>query len=173
MLIAESWPDYSAIARDVAAEAEMNWVKTLVSEVRSVRAEMNVKPSDKLPLVLNTPSAREREWLLRHNDLILRMGRLESAVSGDSFPKGAAQIVAGEGVAGLTLEGFIDFAKERARLAKDLKKAEDEVARVDQKLNNENFVSRAPEDVVQELRDKRVEHDATRSKVAEALKRLG
>ena len=173
LLIEETWPDYAAIARDVAAEAEMNWVKTLVSEVRSVRAEMNVKPSDKLPLVLNTPSAREREWLLRHNDLILRMGRLESAISGDSFPKGAAQIVAGEGVAGLTLEGFIDFAKERARLSKDLKKAEDEVARVDQKLGNANFISRAPEDVVQELRDKREEHEATRAKVAEALKRLG
>ena len=47
------------------------------------------------------------------------------------------------------------------------------IARVDQKLNNENFVSRAPEDVVQELRDKRVEHEGTRAKVAEALKRLG
>ena len=173
MLIDETWPDYATIARDAAAEAEMNWVKALVSQVRSVRAEMNVKPSDKLPLVLNTPSAREREWLLRHNELILRMGRLESAVAGDSFAKGAAQIVVGEGTAGLTLEGFIDFDKERARLAKDLKKAEEEVARVDQKLGNANFISRAPEDVVQELRDKREEHEATRAKVAEALKRLG
>jgi valyl-tRNA synthetase len=173
MLIQESWPDYTAIARDAAAEAEMNWVKTLISEVRSVRAEMNVPPSAKLPLVLKTSSVAEREWLVRHNDMILRMARLEAAVAGDAFPKGAAQIVAGEGTAALSLEGFIDFDKERARLTKDLKKADEEVARVDQKLNNENFVSRAPEDVVQELRDKRVEHEATRSKVAEALKRLG
>ncbi len=50
---------------------------------------------------------------------------------------------------------------------------DNELARVDQKLNNENFVSRAPEDVVQELRDKRVEHEGTRARVAEALKRLG
>ena len=173
MLIDENWPDYATIARDAAAEAEMNWAKALVSQVRSVRAEMNVKPSDKLPLVLNTPSAREREWLLRHNELILRMGRLESAVAEDSLAKGAAQIVVGEGTAGLTLEAFIDFDEERARLAKDLKKAEEEVARVDQKLGNANFISRAPEDVVQELRDKREEHEATRAKVAEALERLG
>jgi valyl-tRNA synthetase len=173
MLIQESWPDYSAIVRDAAAEAEMNWVKTLISEVRSVRAEMNVPPSAKLPLVLKTPSAVEREWLTRHNDMILRMARLETAVAGDAFAKGAAQIVAGDGTAALSLEGFIDFDKERARLTKDLKKADEEVARVDQKLNNENFVSRAPEDVVQELRDKRVEHEGTRAKVAEALKRLG
>lgn len=173
MLIAESWPDYGQVARDAAAEAEMNWVKSLISEVRSVRAEMNVPPSAKLPLTLKTGSAKEREWLARHNDMILRMARLEAAVIADSFPKGAAQIVAGEGAAALSLEGFIDFDKERARLTKDLKKADEEVSRVDQKLNNENFVSRAPEDVVQELRDKRVEHVATRTKVAEALKRLG
>ena len=53
-----------------------------------------------------------------------------------------------------------------------LKKAEDEIARVDQKLNNESFISRAPEDVVQELRDKRIEFEATRIKVQEALKRV-
>jgi valyl-tRNA synthetase len=173
MLIQESWPDYSAIARDAAAEAEMNWVKTLISEVRSVRAEMNVPPSAKLPLVLKSPSAVEREWLTQSIDVILRMARLEAVLIAGALPKGAAQIVVGDVTAGLVLEGFIDFDKERARLTKDLKKADEEVARVDQKLNNENFVSRAPEDVVQELRDKRVEHEATRSKVAEALKRLG
>jgi valyl-tRNA synthetase len=173
MLIQESWPDYSAIARDAAAEAEMNWVKTLISEVRSVRAEMNVPPSAKLPLGVKTPSAVEREWLAQNMDVILRMARLEAVVIAGGFPKGAAQIVVGDVTAGLVLEGFIDFDKERARLTKDLKKADEEIARVDQKLNNENFVSRAPEDVVQELRDKRVEHEATRSKVAEALKRLG
>ncbi|MEQ1753600.1 MAG: valine--tRNA ligase [Micropepsaceae bacterium] len=172
LLIEEAWPDYSAVARDVAAEAEMNWVKTLISEVRSVRAEMNVPPSSKLPLVLKTASANEREWLVRHNDLILRMARLETAVAGDNFAKGAAQIVAGDGTAALSLEGFIDFAKERARLTKDLKKADDEVARVDQKLNNKDFVAKAPEDVVQELRDKRVEHLSVRSKVQEALRRV-
>ncbi len=127
----------------------------------------------RLPLGFKTLSAGQRAWLTQNMDVILRMARLEAVVVGGVFPKGAAQIVAGEVTAELLLEGFIDFDKERARLAKDLKKAEDEVARVDQKLNNENFVSRAPEDVVQELRDKRVEHDATRSKVAEALKRLG
>ena len=150
----------------------MNWVKALISEVRSVRAEMNVKPSDKLPLVLKSPNAKEREWLQRHNDLILRIARLESAVAGDSFPKGSAQIVAGEGTAALTLAGFIDFAKERARLTKDLKKVDDEIARVDQKLGNESFTSKAPEEVVQELRDKRIEFEATRIRVQEALRRV-
>ena len=172
LLIEGNWPDYARVTRDAGAEAEMNWVKALISEVRSVRAEMNVPASSKLPLVLKTEAVTERAWLQRHNELILRMARLESAMIGDVFAKGSAQIVAGEGAAALSLEGFIDFAKERARLTKDLKKADDEVARVDQKLNNENFVSKAPEDVVQELRDKRVEHLSTRARVAEALKRV-
>jgi valyl-tRNA synthetase len=150
----------------------MNWVKTLISEVRSVRAEMNVKPSDKLPLVLKTTSANERTWLERHNELILRMGRLESAVAGDSFPKGSAQVVAGEGTAALPLEGFIDFDKERARLTKDLKKSEDEIGRLDVKLGNADFIAKAPAEVIQELRDKRVEYVTARTRLAEAIRRL-
>ncbi|MBL9096963.1 MAG: valine--tRNA ligase [Alphaproteobacteria bacterium] len=172
LLIAAAWPTY-AFARDAAAEAEMNWVKTLITEVRSVRAEMNVPAATKLPLQLKGASAAEAEWLGRHNDLILRMARLERAAAANELAKGSAQIVVGTGTAGLALEGAIDFGKERARLTKEQQKAEGEIARIDQKLSNKEFVAKAPEDVVQELRDKREEYDAARLKFTEALKRLG
>ena len=172
LLIEESWPDYSMLVRDASAEAEMNWVKGLISEVRSVRAEMNVPPSGKLPLVLKTINANERDWLARHNELILRMARLESAVPGDTFLRGSAQIVAGDATAGLSLQGSIDFDKERARLSKELKKAQEEIGRVDGKLGNKEFVAKAPAEVVQELRDKQAEHMSAHSKLQEAIKRL-
>ncbi len=172
LLIGASWPDYAKLTRDAAGETEMNWVKTLISEVRSVRAEMNVPPSAKLPLVLKTASANEREWLARHNDLIVRLARLETAVAGDVIVKGSAQIVAGQGTAGLALEGFIDFAKEGARLNKELQKAVAEIGRIDQKLANKAFVDKAPDDVIAEQHEKRAEYEAARTKLSEALKRL-
>jgi valyl-tRNA synthetase len=171
LLISAAWPAY-AFARDSAAEAEMNWVKTLITEVRSVRAEMNVPPAAKLPLQLKSASAAEAEWLARHNDLILRMARLEKAATASELAKGSAQIVVGTGTAGLALEGAIDFAKERARLTKEQQKAEGEIARIDQKLANKEFVAKAPEEVVQELRDKREEYAAQWARLAEALKRV-
>jgi len=172
LLIAASWPEYSNLKRDAAGETEMNWVKTLISEVRSVRAEMNVPPSAKLPLVLKTASANEQAWLRRHNDLIVRLARLETAVAGDEIVKGSAQIVAGQGTAGLALAGFIDFAKEGARLSKELQKALAEIGRIDQKLANKAFVDKAPDDVIAEQHEKRAEYEASRTKLSEALKRL-
>jgi len=173
MLIVAPWPDYAKVARDPAAESEMNWVKALISEVRSVRAEMNVPPASKLPLTLKTGNADERAWLQRHNDLILRMARLETAVAGDAFAKSSAQIVVGNGTAGLALEGFIDFAKERARLTKEQQRLTAEIGRIDAKLGNEAFVAKAPEEVIEEQREKRAEYEAALGKVTEALKRLG
>jgi valyl-tRNA synthetase len=170
MLISADWPHYD-VPHDKEAAAEMNWVKALISEVRSVRAEMNVQPSVKLPLTLKTGNGTEIEWLERHNDLILRMARLETAKGGE-LAKGSAQIVVGDGTAGLALEGFIDFAKEKARLTKDMQKVDGEIGRIDQKLGNKDFVTRAPEEVVEELREKRAEYEAQKAKLGEALKRL-
>ena len=72
----------------------------------------------------------------------------------------------------LPLKGVIDFAAERARLAKEMQKADADIARVDAKLNNPKFMERAPEDVVEEEKEKRAEAVARKAKIAEALERL-
>ena len=80
-------------------------------------------------------------------------------------------VVRGE-VAALPLAGVIDLAAERARLAKEMAKCDADIARVDAKLGNPNFLSRAPEDVVEEEKEKREEAQARKAKIAEALARL-
>ncbi len=80
-------------------------------------------------------------------------------------------VVRGE-VAALPLKGVIDLAAERARLAKEMAKADADIARVDAKLGNPNFVARAPEEVVEEEKEKREEAQARKAKIAEALERL-
>ena len=72
----------------------------------------------------------------------------------------------------MPLIGVIDIAAERARLAKELAKADADIARVDAKLGNANFVARAPEEVVEEEKEKRAEAVGRKGKIAEALERL-
>jgi valyl-tRNA synthetase len=151
----------------------MQWVIELIAGVRSVRAEMNVPPSAKIALVLKGANPVTRARLERHHGVIVTLARLSSAGVGDAIPQGSAQFVAGEATAALPLEDVIDFAKERVRLEKELKKAQDEIARFDAKLGNEQFVSRAPEEVLSEQREKRADAAALAARLAEAIKRLG
>ena len=88
------------------------------------------------------------------------------------FPQGSVQLVVRGEVAALPLKGVIDLAAERARLAKEMAKADADIARVDAKLGNPNFVARAPEEVVEEEKEKREEAQARKAKIAEALERL-
>jgi valyl-tRNA synthetase len=75
-------------------------------------------------------------------------------------------------VAALPLKGVIDLAAERARLAKEMQKADADIARSDAKLNNPKFMERAAEEVVEEEQEKREEALARKAKIAEALDRL-
>jgi valyl-tRNA synthetase len=80
-------------------------------------------------------------------------------------------LVRGE-TAGLELSGLIDLAAERTRLAKEMAKCDADIARVEAKLGNPNFVARAPEEVVEEEKEKREEAQLRKAKIAEALQRL-
>ncbi|HUJ03092.1 MAG TPA: hypothetical protein VLW75_05610, partial [Rhizomicrobium sp.] len=129
-------------------------------------------PSAKIALVLKDASKESTARLKRNLDVIMTLARLSSADTADAIPQGSAQFVLNEAVAALPLGDVIDFAKERARLEKELKKAEDEIARFDTKLANEQFVARAPEEVLAEQREKRAEAAALASRLKEAVSRL-
>jgi valyl-tRNA synthetase len=140
--------------------------------VRSVRAEMNVPAGAKIPLVLTSASEVSAARLAKHIDVIATMARLSAAEAAPVIPKGSAQFVLSEAVVALPLGDVIDFAKERARLEKDLKKAQDEIARFDAKLSNEQFVAKAPEEVLAEQREKRAEAAALATRLTDAIARL-
>ena len=172
LLVVTAWPKILAPAGADAATAEMHWVIDLVKGTRSVRAEMNVPAGAKIPLVMTGASEESATRLARHIDVIATLARLSSAEAAPAIPKGSAQFVLGEVVVALPLGDVIDFAKERARLEKDLKKAQDEIARFDAKLSNEQFVSKAPEEVLTEQREKRAEAQALAVRLTDAFARL-
>jgi valyl-tRNA synthetase len=172
MLILVAWPDLGSLPKFEEASRDMAWVVELVKGVRSVRAEMNVPPSARPPLLLKDAGAQSKALLARNRAIILQLARLASAELADTLPRGCAQFVIGESVAALPLGDVIDLAKEQARLAKDLKKAHDEIARFDAKLANPQFVAKAPEEVLAEQRDKRAEASDLAVRLQDALGRL-
>ena len=157
---------------DTAAEAEIGWVVDLVTAIRSVRAEMNIAPATLTPLVLAGASAETRERAPRWNDVIKRMARLADISFADRAPEGAVQLLVRGEVAALPLKGVIDLSAEKARLDKELAKAEADIKRVDAKLGNEKFVANAPEEIVEEEKEKRDAAVARKAKILEALERL-
>jgi valyl-tRNA synthetase len=171
LLALTPWPTHEGLADD-AAEAEIGWVVDLVTAIRSVRAEMNIPPATLTPLVLAGASQETRGRAQRWNDVVRRMARLADIAFADSAPEGAVQLLVRGEVAALPLKGVIDFSAERARLDKELAKAEADIKRVDAKLANEKFVANAPEDIVEEEREKREAATSRKAKIVEALERL-
>jgi valyl-tRNA synthetase len=157
---------------DPAAEAEIGWVIDLVTQIRSVRAEMNIPPATLTALVLAGASAETRERAPRWTDVIKRMARLSDISFADRAPDGAVQLLVRGEVAALPLKGVIDVAAERTRLDKEIGKAEADIKRAESKLANEKFVANAAEEVVEEEREKREAALARKAKLLEALERL-
>jgi valyl-tRNA synthetase len=157
---------------DPAAEAEIGWVVDLVTAIRSVRAEMNIPPSTLTALVLSGTSAETRERVPRWSDVIKRMARLSEISFADRAPEGSVQLLVRGEVASLPLKGVIDLSAEKARLDKELAKADADIKRVDAKLANEKFVANAPEEVVEEEKEKREAASARKAKILEAMERL-
>jgi valyl-tRNA synthetase len=150
----------------------MQWTIDLIKGIRSVRAEMNVPAGAKIPMLLTGADAASKARLERNRGVIETLARLSSSAAAAEIPKGSAQFVLGEAVVALPLGDVIDFAKERQRLEKDLKKAQDEIARFDAKLNNAQFVAKAPEEVLEEQRSKRAEAAALAARLNDAIARL-
>jgi valyl-tRNA synthetase len=171
LLILTAWPKYEGL-EDAAAEAEIGWVVDLITAIRSVRAEMNVPPASQLPLVLAASSPENRGRAERWKTFIKRLARISDVSFADAVPAGAVQLVVRGELAALPLKGVIDLAAERGRLEKEMAKVAGDIARIDAKLGNSDFLKRAPEEVVEGEREKREEAESRRAKIFEALERL-
>ncbi|RTL65250.1 MAG: valine--tRNA ligase, partial [Hyphomicrobiales bacterium] len=169
MLCLAQWPKYAGLSNE-AADEEIGWLIGLVSEVRSVRSEMNVPAGAKIPLVLVGASDAVKARARHHADIIERLARLESIDFATAVPKGSAQIVIGETTAALPLAGVIDMGAERARLLREIEKTAAEIKKIDAKLSNAGFVAKAPPEVVEENRERKADFEAMTAKLQAALK---
>ncbi len=138
---------------DERAESEMQAVIDLISKVRNIRAEMNIKPSDKP--AIHVAAKEDLQTVFRANEAqILKLARAERLLLSDvlDVPRASAKAVISNAEIAVPLEGLIDFEKEIQRLENQLSKLEAEQQRLKGQLSNANFVERAPAEKVQEIR---------------------
>ena len=172
-LIRTAWPTQFSVPGADAARAEVDWVVRLISEIRTVRSEMNIAPSTRTPILLKdataTDLARAQGWI----EPIARMARATTveALVGE-IPNGAAQILLDNITILLPLAGLIDLAAERTRLDRDRAKAIDDADKIRKKLDNADFVSRAKPEVVEENRDRLAAAEAEISRLTAAMARV-
>ncbi|GGH22571.1 valine--tRNA ligase [Alsobacter metallidurans] len=165
------WPADAGIeAPD--AQAEIGWVVALIDEIRSARQEVNVPGAAQIPLVLVDAGAETRVRAERWAEMLKRLARLSDISFADVAPGESVQLVVHGEVAALPLAGIVDIAAETLRLSKEITKLKGEVAKIDAKLGNADFLARAPEEVVDEQRERREDAEARIAKMAEALERL-
>jgi valyl-tRNA synthetase len=152
----------------------MNSVIELISKVRNIRSEMNIKPSEKMPLHV-AANGNLRGVFSANEAQILKLARVENMVLSDKLdvPKASAKaVLTGGGEIAVPLEGLIDFDKERERLQNQIAKLDAELQRLNGQLSNANFVERAPAEKVQELKDRQIEIERQKQALAQSLASL-
>ncbi len=171
MLVHADWPDYGPELIDEAADREMNWVIGLIDEIRSARAQMHVPAGLKLPIVMTAMDERGRAAWANNEPMITRLARLDGMTEGKA-PKGSITVAVEGGGFAIPLEGVIDIAEEKSRLSKTLEKLEKDLNGLKGRLNNPKFVESAPENIVEETREKLALGEDEATKLKAALKRL-
>ncbi len=172
LLCHADWPDLAGL-ENPAAEAEIGFVVDLISEIRSVRTEVNVAGGAQVELVIVAPKPATRAIVANWEAMIARQARASAISFAAAAPAQSAQIVVrGETIA-MPLAGLIDLGAEKARLTRELGKLDGDIAGVERKLSNPDFVAKAPEEVIEENRERIAEARARQVKIGDALQRLG
>lgn len=172
-LIVAKWPMADARALDPEAAKEIDWLISLIAEVRAARAELNISPSIKLPLANTAPSTLAAKVTQANSAVIERMARVSELHLASSVDGPRISLMVGADQFDIPLEGVVDVAAESARLTKAIAAAEKERDGLAGRLNNPSFVERAKPEAVEKARADHAEKAAEAERLSAALARLG
>jgi valyl-tRNA synthetase len=172
MLITAKWPDPSGAWVDSGASEEMEWVVQAISTIRALRAELNVPPAARVPLLIKDAEPTAAQRIERHRASFVRLARVDKfAVVGATPPGGVQAVVDGITLI-LGLGEVVDLRKEKERLGKEIGKLDAELAKIAAKLTNANFLTKAKPEVVEEQRERHVDVTRDRDRLRTAYDRL-
>lgn len=149
-IMLQDYPVANDALRDKQAEAEIEWVKAVIIAIRNIRGEMNVQPARAIRVLLADGTDSDRRRLTQHQSLLLQLARLETIefLDAAASPPPAATALIGSMKVLLPIAGLIDRDAELARLDKEIARQEQELGRLQKKLDNANFIKKAPHTVV-------------------------
>jgi valyl-tRNA synthetase len=150
-----AYPEAQSELINDLAESEMEAVIDLISRVRNIRSEMNIKPGERVELIIGAPEQTLRAVFENNQNQISRLARASGIVISEQLdaPRASARaVLVGGAEVAIPLEGLIDFAQERQRLAKEKEKLALEAEKLESQLANPQFAERAPVEKVNEIR---------------------
>jgi len=158
---------------DDSAEAEIDWLRDVITGLRTIRGEMDIAPSQTIPVMVGNASATDRERLTKHRAAIDFLAKVESIdeIGAENAPEAATALV-GDMQLRVPLAGLIDQQAELARLDKRLAKLEKDLSGIRARLGNESFVAKAPQDVVAKAREQQASVQREAAELAEQRARI-
>lgn len=171
-LMQQKWPGLEDGYSNQKAADELSWVLKTVSQIRSVRADVNVPAGAKVPASLTGANDETARRLTAHRDVIMRLARLEKFDLADAAPAGSVKTVVDEATVVLEIADLIDVSEEVARLDKQLGKIGGEITGLEKRLGNDAFVAKAPPEVVTEQRARLSDLQGERDKLSLAREQL-
>jgi valyl-tRNA synthetase len=173
-IMLQAYPKASGTLRDTASEQELEWIKSLIVAIRTIRSEMNIAPGKPLSVLLRKGTAQDKTYFANNKHLIMTLASLADTnwlSENDAAPESATALI-GELEILIPMAGLIDKKEESARLNREISKLAKEAERAEAKLQNPSFVDRAPADVVDKERSKLDELKATLVKLEQQLEKI-
>ena len=167
----QPYPELEQALIDTRAETEIEWVKSVITAVRTVRAEMNIPPGKALPVLFKNGGDDDQHNLNANEQFLKTLAKIESITwlnEGDEAPMSATALV-GKMEVLVPMAGLIDKDAEIARLGKEIDKLKKDLLRIDGKLNNPKFIDKAPDDVVAKEKGKQAAQQGALNKLEEQL----
>ena len=166
-LMLQQWPAISEFGH-AEASAEIEWLIEMITEIRSLRNDLGVPAGAKVPMTLLNPSSVDTQRLERNDEVLRRMARLDETATSTSQPAGSVSTLVGSSVAALHIADLIDKVEAQKRLDKEIATLDKDIMATEKKLGNADFVARAPEEIVEENRDRLKDWSLRREKLKSA-----
>lgn len=170
-IMVQAYPEANLAKLDPAAEAWMAGLKNLIDSCRNLRGEMQLSPAQRVPLLLQAASAKDKQQLQAYAPYLQALAKLSEVLVVDALPESPAPVSI-VGLTKLMLKVEIDVAAERERLSKEISRLAGEIDKAQAKLDNVGFVARAPTQVVAQEQERVANFSATLIKLREQFAKL-
>jgi valyl-tRNA synthetase len=167
-------PEYYKKVHNQKIEKGIKFIFDLVTGIRNIRSEMNIPLSKNLNIMMQTTDKNESLSIKENRSILLILAKLDTLdfIRTDSAPESSAAVVVGNSIAYVLLKDVIDLEKEEKRLKKEIQKVEKELKVVSNRLNNESFLEKAPEDVINKVKSQYKELEEKNDKLDDNLARI-
>lgn len=166
------WPEYDGRWYDPEADEQLSLLMAIIKAIRNIRGEMNIPPGVRLEAMIKTSNQEKAAIILKYSQYVESLGKLENLKCSPDIirPNTAATAIVRDLEIYIPLEKVLNFKEESERLKKELKKINRDLEFLHKKLANEDFIGKAPADVVKKDKDRSLELNHKKEKMEDVLK---